>query len=164
MLGDYLCRVLLNVFGYIWPAYQCYKAIERKQADKIREWCIYWFVMALFTFAERAFLDSLIFWAPMYYEAKVLFVIYLWHPKTLGAQYLYSHIVQPFIAANEGTIDQKVAEGKAWVGDFAAAHFSKVTNFVQSKAHLAVAQLQQLQKAGNQAARNHAAANVPKQM
>ena len=34
----------------------------------------------------------------MYYEAKVLFVLYLWHPKTQGAAYLYSSMLQPFLA------------------------------------------------------------------
>ncbi len=31
---------------------------------------------------------------PLYYEGKVLFVLWLWHPKTRGAAYLYQHTVQ----------------------------------------------------------------------
>ena len=31
---------------------------------------------------------------PLYYEGKVLFVLWLWHPKTRGAAYLYQHAVQ----------------------------------------------------------------------
>ena len=50
-----------QVFGYIWPAYQCYKAIEQKNEDAVREWCIYWFIMALFVMAERV-LDFIVFW------------------------------------------------------------------------------------------------------
>lgn len=49
------------MFGYIWPAYQCYKAIEQKNAEAVREWCIYWFIMALFVMTERV-LDFVVFW------------------------------------------------------------------------------------------------------
>lgn len=31
---------------------------------------------------------------PLYYEGKVLFVLWLWHPKTRGAAYLYQHTLQ----------------------------------------------------------------------
>lgn len=31
---------------------------------------------------------------PLYYEAKLLFVVWLWHPRTKGAVYLYSHTLQ----------------------------------------------------------------------
>ena len=31
---------------------------------------------------------------PLYYEAKLLFVVWLWHPKTRGAVYLYTHTLQ----------------------------------------------------------------------
>lgn len=31
---------------------------------------------------------------PLYYEAKLLFVIWLWHPKSRGAVYLYTHTLQ----------------------------------------------------------------------
>ena len=62
---------------------------------------------------------------PMYYEAKVLFVLYLWHPKTQGAAYLYSSMLQPFLARNEGAIDQCIEELKTAFFDYAASYFQK---------------------------------------
>ena len=31
-----------NALGFIWPAYACFKALEAKQQDAIRDWCTYW--------------------------------------------------------------------------------------------------------------------------
>ena len=61
----------------------------------------------------------------MYYEAKVLFVLYLWHPKTQGAVYLYNALLQPFLSQNEGAIDQCIEELKTAFFDYAASYFQK---------------------------------------
>ena len=61
----------------------------------------------------------------MYYEAKVLFVLYLWHPKTQGAVYLYNTLLQPFLSQNEVAIDQCIEELKTTFFDYAAAYFQK---------------------------------------
>ena len=42
MLGSIVCRALLVVFGYIYPAYQTYKTLERGKPDVVRTWLIYW--------------------------------------------------------------------------------------------------------------------------
>ena len=60
---------------------------------------------------------------PMYYTAKVAFVIYLWHPKTQGAISLYNHTVQPLLRQNEALIDQYFEGGKAWAFDALASNF-----------------------------------------
>ena len=33
---------LLQVFGYIYPAYLCFKDLETRQHDRIKLWCMYW--------------------------------------------------------------------------------------------------------------------------
>ena len=66
----------------------------------------------------------------MYYEAKVLFVLYLWHPKTQGAAYLYSSMLQPFLARNEGAIDQCIEELKIALFDCTASYFQKCEVFL----------------------------------
>ena len=61
----------------------------------------------------------------MYYEAKVLCVLYLWHPKTSGALYLYNTIVQPLFEKNEALIDQSIEEAKTTALDYASLYFQK---------------------------------------
>lgn len=62
---------------------------------------------------------------PLYYEAKLLFVVWLWHPRSKGAVYLYQHSLQPLLLVHEQTIDRKIEEFKAMGGDFVAGNFSK---------------------------------------
>jgi TB2/DP1, HVA22 family len=66
---------------------------------------------------------------PLYYEAKLLFVVWLWHPRSKGAVYLYQHSLQPLLLAHEQTIDRKIEEFKAMGGDFVAGNFSKCAAF-----------------------------------
>ena len=67
---------------------------------------------------------------PFYYEAKVLFVLYLWHPKTQGALYLYAAYVQPFLLGHEGQIDNYMNEARTWLSDFLAAHFQRCIKYL----------------------------------
>ncbi|KAK9859857.1 hypothetical protein WJX84_009155, partial [Apatococcus fuscideae] len=145
MLGDFSCRVLLNVFGFVLPAYNCFKVIEARDDEALRGWCIYWLILAIFTTTERMLLDMFIFWVPLYYEAKFLFVLYLWHPRTKGALYLYTQVVRPFLQKHEAFIDGKMEESFAQLGDYGSHYCRRLIAFVQSKAHIAIAQLQQMQ-------------------
>lgn len=51
----------------------------------------------------------------MYYEAKVLFVLSLWHPATQGSEYLYHTLIEPLLSAQEPHIDAALAESQAWI-------------------------------------------------
>ena len=51
----------------------------------------------------------------------MLFVLFLWHPRTKGALYIYDQMLSPALDANEHHIDAAIAEWRLWM----AAH---VTN------------------------------------
>jgi len=46
---DFVCVSFVGrmVFGYAYPAYECYKAVEKNKPEmqQLRFWCQYWFVM-----------------------------------------------------------------------------------------------------------------------
>lgn len=54
------------VFGYAYPAYECYKAVEKNKPEiqQLRFWCQYWFVICLFF--SRLFLS----WAFSFLKVK----------------------------------------------------------------------------------------------
>ncbi|XWS20969.1 hypothetical protein CRYUN_Cryun30bG0014900 [Craigia yunnanensis] len=83
MIGSFLTRGLTMVFGYAYPAYECYKTVEinKPEIEQLRFWCQYWILVAVLTVCERIG-DAFISWVPMYSEAKLAFFIYLWYPKT----------------------------------------------------------------------------------
>ncbi|KAF8044239.1 hypothetical protein BT93_A2276 [Corymbia citriodora subsp. variegata] len=124
MLGKFITRCLLLVFGYAYPAFLCYKTVEknRVQIEELRHWCQYWIIVAIFTVLERI-ADVLISWLPMYWELKLGFIIYLWHPKTKGTGYVYETLFHPFMARHEREIDTKLVEWEARAWDFASFYW-----------------------------------------
>ena len=72
-----------QVFGYLWPGYQCYKALESDNRAQLQAWCKYWVIMAAFT-AAAPLADTFLWWVPLYYEAKLAFAIYLWYNGERG--------------------------------------------------------------------------------
>lgn len=61
----------------------------------------------------------------MYYEAKLVFVIWLWYPASKGAVSLYTHTLQPLLAAHEASIDRQLAEVWELLFDTFSAYFAK---------------------------------------
>ncbi len=63
----------------------------------------------MFTVFEL-FGDRLISWLPLYYEAKIAFVIWLTLPQFRGATILYNSVVQRYIVQYEPQIDRHIDE------------------------------------------------------
>ncbi|XP_075265622.1 uncharacterized protein LOC142358033 [Convolutriloba macropyga] len=100
-------------------------------------------VLSLWTAVERL-ADYVIFWLPLYYEAKVLSVIFLWHPKTQGALYLYATMVQPWMISNQPAIDSNIDRAQTWVAQKISANFNRAMSYVQYRAHEAIAYMQEV--------------------
>ncbi|KAI4985909.1 hypothetical protein ZWY2020_018539 [Hordeum vulgare] len=92
IMGGFLSRILLLVFGYAYPAYECYKTVElnKPEIEQLIFWCQYWL--------------------PFYSEAKPLFFIYLWYPRT----------------KHENEIDRNLLELRARASDVVVIYVQKV--------------------------------------
>ena len=124
VLPALVARVACTALGYAYPAYECFKAIERgASVDELRVWCTFWLVLGLWT-ALEPLLDVTLFWLPLYYEAKVAFSVALWHPRTRGATYLYESFVQPTLLRYEYDIDRRleavVSKAQRYFSDYSA--------------------------------------------
>ncbi|KAL5223818.1 hypothetical protein ABZP36_010457 [Zizania latifolia] len=113
MLGDLLSRVLLLLFGYAMPAFECFKTVEARpnDANTLRFWCQYWIIVAMVIAFE-----SLISWMPMYGEIKLAFFVYLWYPKTKGSDAVYDTFVRPVVMQYEPNIEQRLLHLRAKSG------------------------------------------------
>ncbi|OAE25401.1 hypothetical protein AXG93_4620s2160 [Marchantia polymorpha subsp. ruderalis] len=122
------------VLGYLYPAYECFKSVEKNRPDMehLRFWCQYWMIIALVTVMERLG-DALISWLPMYSEAKLFFIIYLWYPKTRGTTYIYATFVRPFVAQHEYEIDRNLNELRTRAGDVAFRYWQQGSTYFQSR-------------------------------
>ncbi|KAB5561409.1 hypothetical protein DKX38_006366 [Salix brachista] len=146
MIGSFLSRTLLMAFGYAYPAYECFKVAENSRTDTVQFlfWCRYWILVAMLTVCERVG-DHLIFWLPMYSEAKLAFFIYLWHPKTKvcfknpkfvkqhGTEYVYNCFFRPFVAKHETGIDRNLLEMRVQAEEIALIYWQKAAAYGQTK-------------------------------
>ncbi|CAN8234562.1 unnamed protein product [Cochlearia groenlandica] len=129
MIGSFLTRALLMVFGYAYPAYECFKTVEQNKPEiqQLQFWCQYWILVAALTVFERIG-DTFISWVPMYSEAKIAFFIYLWLPNTKGTTYVYDAFFKPYISKHENEIDRNLIEIKTRAGDMAMKYLQKAIN------------------------------------
>ncbi|XAR61667.1 hypothetical protein NMG60_11016152 [Bertholletia excelsa] len=134
MIGSFLTRGLLMVFGYAYPAYECFKTVEKNKPDieQLRFWCQYWILVAVLTVCERIG-DTFVSWVPMYSEAKLAFFIYLWFPKTKGTTYVYDSFFRPYIARHETEIDRNLLELRTRAGDIAVSYWQSAASYGQTR-------------------------------
>ncbi|XP_067035280.1 receptor expression-enhancing protein 2-like isoform X4 [Acropora muricata] len=82
MVSYVVSRVIMLVFGTLYPAYASYKAMKTKNVREYVRWMMYWIVFALFITAEL-FADLIFgFWFPFYYELKIIFMLWLLLPAS----------------------------------------------------------------------------------
>ncbi|XP_065867938.1 putative HVA22-like protein g [Euphorbia lathyris] len=134
MMGSFLSRTLIMVFGYAYPAYECFKTVEKTKPEihQLLYWCHYWILVAILTICERLG-DSLIPWLPMYNEAKLAFFIYLWHHKTRGTQYVYDCFFRPIVKKHETEIDNSLLELRVRGGEIAVLCWEKASTYGHRK-------------------------------
>lgn len=134
MLGELITSSLVLVLGYAYPAFECYKTIEKNKVDieELRFWCQYWIIVALLRIFETIG-DVFMAWLPMYSEAKLALIIYLWYPKTKGTGYIYDTLLKPYVSKHEPDIDRGFLEFRARAFDLAIYYWQNCTELGQAK-------------------------------
>ncbi|XP_052123623.1 uncharacterized protein LOC113205458 isoform X2 [Frankliniella occidentalis] len=112
MISSIVSRLVILLFGTLYPAYASYKAVRTKDVKEYVKWMMYWIVFALFTCAET-FTDVLLsFWFPFYYEIKIIVVLWLLAPATKGSSIIYRKFVHPTFTKKEKEIDEAIKNAK----------------------------------------------------
>ncbi|KAG5870193.1 hypothetical protein JTB14_023181 [Gonioctena quinquepunctata] len=111
MISSIISRVVILLFGTLYPAYASYKAVRTKNVKEYVKWMMYWIVFALFTCIET-FTDVFLSWFPFYYEIKIVLVIWLLSPATKGSSILYRKFVHPTLSSREQEIDEYITKAK----------------------------------------------------
>lgn len=111
--GDFLC----NFLGFLYPAYASIKAIESKEKDDDTKWLTYWVVYSVFHLVEF-FADIFLFWIPLYWFLKCVFLVYCMVPTPFnGSVTIYYKLIRPYVLKYEKTIDSHVDKAKELVKD-----------------------------------------------
>ncbi|KAL9992070.1 hypothetical protein Hdeb2414_s1230g00994431 [Helianthus debilis subsp. tardiflorus] len=134
MLGELIINSLVLILGYAYPAFECFKTIEKHSAAnaELRFWCQYWVIIAVLTVFERIG-DIFVSWLPMYGEMKLALIIYLWYPKTKGTGYVYNAMLRPFVARHETDIERSLREMRAKAWDVAIYYWHNSSELGQTR-------------------------------
>uniref|UniRef100_J3MY01 HVA22-like protein n=1 Tax=Oryza brachyantha TaxID=4533 RepID=J3MY01_ORYBR len=77
----------------IYPLYASICAMESTSKVDDEQWLAYWILYSFITLIEMA-LHKVLYWIPLWYEAKVLFVAWLVLPQFRGASFIYDKFVR----------------------------------------------------------------------
>jgi len=110
VLTGILSELLTAMFGFLYPAYMSCKALEHeKTAEKSRtQWLTYWVVFSALLFIDLSF-GWLISFIPFYHVIKLLLLLWLFYPKSNGAEIVYSKFLRPWLKLHEKEIDDDLA-------------------------------------------------------
>merc|ERR1711982_81219 len=80
---------------FAYPAYMSFKAIDTIETleDDI-QWLTYWIVFSFMSFLET-YATAIISFVPFYFGFKIMFMIWLYHPKYQGASLVYKQVLRP---------------------------------------------------------------------
>lgn len=91
-------KLFSDLIGFLYPAYMSFQALEGgKNVDgDATQWMTYWIVFCSLTLFESTF-PFLAEYVKWYYVIKCAFVVWLYHPKTQGAEVIYTSAIRPYI-------------------------------------------------------------------
>lgn len=94
----------------MYPAYSSFKALEDEAdhgRDQLSIWLVYWVVFSSFTIIEYS-LSFLVRIIPLYYLAKLMFVIWLQFPVNPGSRLIYRRYIVPILKQHQSGIDRSL--------------------------------------------------------
>ena len=89
-------------------------------------------VMAVFSVFELVG-DMLVSWLPLYYEAKIVLIIWLSLPQTKGSERLYAQLIEPWLLKNESDIDAPTEIVSQHISDGVSHIRSASLGFIKNK-------------------------------
>ena len=113
VIFEYGATVISFGVGFVYPAYMSFKTVENKgniHADRL--WLSYWLVFGFIQIFDD-FIGVVLSFLPLYNIFKILFYIWLFHPKTEGALVVYEYLLKGILKKYESNIDnglQKLKE------------------------------------------------------
>lgn len=133
MLPYIVCKTASLALGTLYPAYSSYKTVKTRDTRGYTKWMMYWIIIAFFSAAE-CISDMFLFWLPLYYELKLVFIIWLVCPYTNGSTIMYKKFLYPKLREKEKDIDTFLEKTKtvslAYLYDGLSAAFKVLSQVV----------------------------------
>jgi receptor expression-enhancing protein 5/6 len=84
------------MIGVVYPTIRSIIALESPEKNDDTQWLTYWSIYGILALLDEA-TSVLLTRIPGYFFFKVLFLIYLFSPLSMGAQKIYDVIVKPLL-------------------------------------------------------------------
>ena len=114
---EYGSTFIVFTIGFLYPAYMSFKAVESRDNIKDdRRWLTYWLVFG-FVHVFDDFFGIILSFVPFYNMFKILFYIWMFHPRSEGAIFVYEKFIKGLLAKYENEIDSKLQKIKQKVDE-----------------------------------------------
>ena len=100
---------ITNVLGVAYPAFMSFVALESQGTEDDKQWLTYWVCFGAFNIVDQ-FAGIILQFIPFYYFLKLGFLVYLFHPSTMGATTVYEKYILPNVQKYEGRVKQALKE------------------------------------------------------
>uniref|UniRef100_A0A7S3N0V6 Receptor expression-enhancing protein n=1 Tax=Strombidium inclinatum TaxID=197538 RepID=A0A7S3N0V6_9SPIT len=107
---------ITNIIGVAYPAFMSFRALETDGLDDDKQWLTYWVCFGAFNIVDQ-FAGIILRFIPFYFFVKCGFLIYLFHPSTLGATTVYNNLVLPQVKKYEDQIAKIEKKVSSLAGD-----------------------------------------------
>eukprot|EP00347_Sterkiella_histriomuscorum_P022244 403331166 len=122
--------IITNLIGVAYPCFMSFYALESDGGDDDKQWLTYWVVFGIFTIADQ-FAGFILSFIPFYYVLKVAVLIWLFHPSTKGAIFVYENYIEPIWEQNKQYVEQFEKGVEKAIHENADAIKSKVNAYKQ---------------------------------
>ena len=123
------------LLGVAYPVFMSFLALESKGADDDKQWLTYWVVFGIFNIVDQ-FAGVILAFIPFYFFLKLIFLVWLFHPTSLGATTVYNAYILPNMKQYEKhIIAAEAGLGKAMdkAGDVAASAKATISGTNENK-------------------------------
>ena len=82
--------IITTVIGVAYPAFASFVALESTSKEDDKQWLMYWVCFGFFQIVD-CFGGIILSLIPFYFFLRIVFMVWLFHPKTMGATWLYNN-------------------------------------------------------------------------
>jgi receptor expression-enhancing protein 5/6 len=101
-------KFVVDLLGFLYPAYMSFKSLEANNKDDT-QWLTYWVAFSFFSILENVF-GFVVAMIPFYYFIKAGTIVWMYHPKTMGAKVVYQQGLRPLLLPYIETTTTKKSE------------------------------------------------------
>ena len=96
------------LLGVAYPAFMSFLALESDSENDDRQWLTYWVVFGFLNILDQ-YVGFILHFIPFYYVLKLAFLVFLFHPKTKGATWVYDSYLRQAVMPLDKLAEQAAA-------------------------------------------------------